>query len=51
LSQPGSLLRLKGRGLASRQNAPGDLLVRIHAKMPNKLSDDLVNLIKEEQKK
>jgi curved DNA-binding protein len=51
LTQPGSLLRLKGRGLASRQNAPGDLLVRIHAKMPNKLSDDLANLIKEEQKK
>jgi DnaJ-class molecular chaperone len=51
LTQPGSLLRLKGRGLPSRQNAPGDLLVRIHAKLPNKLSDELANLIKEEQKK
>jgi DnaJ-class molecular chaperone len=51
LTQPGSLLRLKGRGLSSRQSAPGDLLVKIHAKLPNKLSDELVNLIKEEQKK
>lgn len=51
LTQPGGLLRLKGRGLASRQSAPGDLLVRIQAKMPNKLSDELSNLIKEEQKK
>lgn len=51
LTQPGSLLRLKGRGLAARQGPPGDLLVRIHAKLPNKLSDELINLIKEEQKK
>jgi DnaJ-class molecular chaperone len=51
LTQPGSLLRLKGKGLTSRQSSPGDLLVRIHAKMPNKLSDELSNLIKEEQKK
>jgi DnaJ-class molecular chaperone len=51
LTQPGSLLRLKGRGLASRQGLPGDLLVRLHAKMPNKLSDELTDLIKEEQKK
>lgn len=51
LTQPGSLLRLKGRGLANRQGMNGDLLVRIHAKMPSKLSDELANLIKEERKK
>lgn len=51
LTQPGSLLRLKGRGLASRQGPPGDLLVRLQARMPAKLSDELTNLIKEEQKK
>lgn len=51
LSQPGSLLRLKGKGLASRHSPPGDLLVRLHVRMPNKLSDELISLIKEEQKK
>ena len=51
LTQPGGLLRLKGRGLASRQGPVGDLLVRIHAKMPSSLSDELTNLIKEAQKK
>jgi DnaJ-class molecular chaperone len=51
LSQPGSLLRLKGKGLASRQGQPGDLLIRLHSKLPNKISSELIDLIKEEQKK
>ena len=50
-SQPGGLLRLKGRGLAQRQGNPGDLLVRIQAKMPTSLDTDLVERIKQEQKK
>lgn len=51
MSQPGSMLRLKGKGLASRHTTPGDLLIRLHAKMPNKISPSLIELIKEEQKK
>ena len=51
LSQPGSLLRLKGKGLASRNTMPGDLLIRLHTRMPNKISPELIDLIKEEQKK
>jgi curved DNA-binding protein len=51
LSQPGSLLRLKGKGLASRQSYPGDLLIRLHTRMPSKISPELIDLIKEEQKK
>jgi molecular chaperone DnaJ len=51
LTQPNSLLRLKGCGLASRQGPPGDLLVRIHVKMPSSISDELTALIKETQKK
>jgi len=51
MSQPGSLLRLKGKGLASRHTVPGDLLIRLHTKMPNKISPELIDLIKEEQKK
>ena len=51
LTQPGSLLRLKGRGLSSRQGSTGDLLVRIQAKMPSNISTELSELIKQEQKK
>jgi DnaJ-class molecular chaperone len=51
LTQPNSLLRLKGRGLASRQGSTGDLLVRIQAKMPSNISAELSELIKQEQKK
>jgi DnaJ-class molecular chaperone len=51
MSQPGSLLRLKGKGLASRNSQPGDLLIRLHTRMPGKISPELINLIKEEQMK
>jgi len=50
-SQPGGLLRLKGRGLAQRQGAPGDLLVRLQARMPSSINPELSELIKQEQKK
>lgn len=51
LTQPGSLLRLKGRGLRARQGQPGDLLVRINARMPNSIDPKLADLIKEIHKK
>jgi len=50
-SQPGGLLRLKGRGLSPRQGPPGDLLVRIQAKMPSSIDTELAELIKQQQKK
>ena len=50
-SQPGGLLRLKGRGLAPRQGTPGDLLVRLQAKMPSSIDPELAELIKQQQKK
>lgn len=50
LTQPGSLLRLKNRGLPSRQGGMGDLLVRIQAKMPSSISPELSELIKQAQK-
>lgn len=46
LTQPGSLLRLKGRGMAARQGPAGDLLVRIVARMPNSIDPVLAEQIR-----
>lgn len=46
-TQPGTLLRLKGRGLSQRHNTPGDLLVRIHARIPDQIPDELLNQIEQ----
>jgi curved DNA-binding protein len=47
LTQPNSLLRLKGRGLPGRQQPPGDLLVRIQARMPRSVDPKLAEMIRE----
>lgn len=46
LTNPSSLLRLKGRGLPGRQGPPGDLLVRIHARMPSYIDPALADQIR-----
>jgi len=51
LTQPGSLLRLKGKGLASRNGLPGDLLIRIQAQIPSYIDPELIEKIKQIQKK
>jgi DnaJ-class molecular chaperone len=51
LTQPGSLLRLKGKGLPSRNGPTGDLLVRIQAQVPSYIDPELVEKIKQIQKK
>lgn len=51
LTQPNSLLRLKGRGLANRDGQQGDLLVRIQARMPTSITPELAEQIKALQKK
>jgi len=51
LTQPNSLLRLKGRGLPNRQGPAGDLLVKINARMPSFIDPKLVEQIKLYQKK
>jgi len=51
LTQPGNLMRLKGKGLPARNTASGDLLVRIQAQVPKFIDPDLVEKIKETQKK
>jgi DnaJ-class molecular chaperone len=50
-TNPGSMLRLKGRGLAAKNNHPGDLLVRIISRIPNDIPEELIEQIKLVQKK
>jgi curved DNA-binding protein len=50
LTQPNSLLRLKGCGLRSRDGQQGDLLIKIQARMPKSIDPDLIERIKQAQK-
>ena len=45
-TQPGSVLRLRGRGLSTRSTEPGDLLVQVQAQIPKDISSELLALIK-----
>ena len=44
-TQPGSVLRLRGRGMTSKNNLPGDLLVRIQGQIPNDIDPELLAAI------
>lgn len=45
-TQPGTMFRLKGRGLPSRHSATGDLLVRLQARIPESINPELLDQIK-----
>jgi len=45
-TQPGTVFRLKGRGLALRSGQTGDLLVRIQARIPDHIPAELLEHIK-----
>lgn len=45
-TQPGSMLRLRGRGLVHRQRQPGDILVRVQTRIPENISPELLESIK-----
>jgi DnaJ-class molecular chaperone len=46
-TQPGTTLRIRGYGLASRTGAPpGDLLVKLAARLPDHIPDDLMDHIR-----
>jgi DnaJ-class molecular chaperone len=49
-TQPGTVLRLRGRGLRQKTHA-GDLLVRVNAVVPDVIDQDLIDLIKIKQAK
>jgi len=50
-TQPGSLLRARGRGLPDRSGNMGDMLVRIQAEIPAKISIELLDAIQKESAK
>jgi molecular chaperone DnaJ len=47
-TQPGSLLRARGRGFPDRNGNIGDMLVRIQAEIPGKISEELLAAIQAE---
>jgi len=50
-TQPNSLLRARGRGLPDRNGNIGDMLVRIQAEIPQKISEELLAAIQQESAK
>lgn len=44
-TQPGTTLRLRGRGISPRSGAPGDLLVLIQAQIPDTIPTELLDHI------
>jgi DnaJ-class molecular chaperone len=41
-TQPGTILRLRGRGISPKSGQPGDLLVQVQAQIPEDISEDLL---------
>jgi DnaJ-class molecular chaperone len=50
-TQPGSLLRARGRGFPDRSGSRGDMLVRMQAEIPTKISEELLAAIQQESAK
>ena len=44
-TQPGTVLRLRGRGLVDRAGRTGDLLVRVQARIPETIPQELLDHI------
>jgi DnaJ-class molecular chaperone len=50
-TQPGTIFRLRGRGLVSRNGSSGDILVRVQASIPDDIDPELLALIERNQAK
>jgi DnaJ-class molecular chaperone len=46
-TQPGTTVRLRGRGLSGRNSDQGDLLVRLQARIPDQIDPELLTLIEQ----
>jgi molecular chaperone DnaJ len=46
MCQPGTTLRLRGRGLRHRSGQQGDILIRIQGSLPPKIDTELLDLIR-----
>ena len=47
-TEPGTSLRLRGQGLTNRQRQRGDIIVRLAARLPETISPELEQLIRDE---
>lgn len=45
-TQPGQILRCRGRGLPDRGNNPGDMMIRMQAEIPRDIPQDLLDRIR-----
>jgi curved DNA-binding protein len=48
-TQPGSVMRLKGQGIHGRNDQHGDILVRMQARIPDTIPDQLLESIRQHQ--
>lgn len=48
MTQPGQILRCRGRGLPDRANNPGDMMIRLQAEIPRNIPEDLLALIRQQ---
>jgi len=47
-TQPGHMLRVRGKGLPNRQGQPGDLIIKVQAQIPPNISPELMAAIRQE---
>ena len=47
-TQPGTMLRVRGKGLPNRQGQPGDLIIKAQAQIPKTISPTLLAAIRQE---
>lgn len=48
MTKPDSMLRIRGRGFLNKQNRRGDILMKLHAVLPDSISTELADMIKKE---
>jgi curved DNA-binding protein len=48
-TQPGTMMRLRGRGLAQRHGSAGDLFVRVQVTIPDEIDQDLLQMIQQKK--
>jgi len=46
-TQPGTVMRLHGHGIADRQGKKGNLMIRMHAQMPKNIASEIVAAIQQ----
>jgi DnaJ-class molecular chaperone len=46
-TQPGTTMRMRGRGLQPRHGTPGDLFVRVQAQIPTDIAPELIEYIRQ----